>query len=229
MSHASADKPTVRAIARALTNSEIDVWLDEADIRVGESIPEGIASGLVGSDLLLLAFSRQALQSRWVKRELHAFYMMAMSSGKPIVPCRLDDSDPPALLADIKYADFRDDFTVGMTAVLGAVGIAEEISASRTAAELAKTIGESLNADQRRGCYETFIRQQLTMTDKVVFATPDRTLEMLALFGKEPRDLHFLIKSGLIEELKDEGHPFKNRYAATPMGRRVFMQWAAEA
>jgi hypothetical protein len=107
MSHASADMPTVKAIAQALTDSEIEVWLDEADIRVGESIPEGITSGLVSSDLLLLAFSHQALQSRWVKRELNAFFMTAMSSGKPIVPCRLDDSTPPALLADIKYADFR--------------------------------------------------------------------------------------------------------------------------
>jgi hypothetical protein len=51
LSHASADKPTVRAIAQALTDSQIEVWLDEADIRVGESIPEAITSGLFGSDL----------------------------------------------------------------------------------------------------------------------------------------------------------------------------------
>lgn len=229
LSHASADKPTVRAIAKALADSQIEVWLDEADIKVGESIPEGITSGLVGSDLLLLAFSRQALESRWVKRELHAFYMMAMSSGKPIVPCRLDDSDPPALLADIKYADFRDDFTVGMTALLGAVGIAEEISASRTAAEVAETLGASLSADQRRGCYQTFIKGQLTLPDRVVFVTPDRSLEMLALFGKDPSDLHLLMNSGLIEKVKVGGHPFKRSYAATPMGRRVFALWAAEA
>ncbi|MDA4108912.1 toll/interleukin-1 receptor domain-containing protein [Mycolicibacterium holsaticum] len=119
ISHASADKPTVRAITQALKDSGVNVWLDEADIRVGESITEGVTSGLVSSDLLLLAFSHQALQSRWVKRELNAFFMTAMANDKPIVPCRLDDSDPPALLADIKYADFRDDFAAGMSAVLG--------------------------------------------------------------------------------------------------------------
>jgi hypothetical protein len=236
ISHASADKPTVKAIAQALTDSGVKVWLDEADIRVGESIAEGITSGLVSSDLLLLAFSHQALQSRWVNRELNAFFMIAMSSGKPIVPCRLDDSDPPALLADIKYADFRDDFTVGMTALLGAVGIAEEISASRIAEDLAETVGASLNADERRRCYRTWIKQEMT---------PDWLLmiDMQERFGVDrpetPRGVKDLLaKSGLIEQVKQEPNPFKAigdappptkyTWAATPMGRRVFMVWAAE-
>lgn len=226
LSHASADKPTVRAIAQALTDSQIEVWLDEADIRVGESIPEGITSGLVGSELLLLAFSRQALQSRWVKRELHAFYMMAMSSGKPIVPCRLDDSDPPTLLADIKYADFRDDFNVGMTAVLGAVGIAEEISASRIAAELAETVGAGLSAEQRRGCYESFVKNELVIRGEATPATPSRMLELLALFSKTPHIPGLLKESGLIRESKVKGKPFQSSYEATPMGHRVFALWS---
>ncbi|KUI26563.1 hypothetical protein AU196_02830 [Mycobacterium sp. IS-1742] len=229
LSHASADKPTVRAIAQALSDSQIEVWLDEADIRVGESIPEGITAGLVGSDLLLLVFSRQALQSRWVKRELHAFYMMAMSSGKPIIPCRLDDSDPPVLLADIKYADFRDDFSVGMTAVLGAVGIAEEISASRTAVKLAETVGDSLSAEQRRRCYDLLIAEEVTLYDEVVVpTTPTRALEVAALFGNELHKFNLLVRSGLIEVIKHD-HPIKRSYVATPMGRRVFLLWAAEA
>jgi hypothetical protein len=155
--------------------------------------------------------------------------MMAMSSGKPIVPCRLDDSDPPALLADIKYADFRNDFAVGMTAVLGAVGIAEEISASRTAAELAETVGASLSANQRRGCYKTFIENESIIDGKVMAVTSGRVLEMLALFGNAPRDLELLKKSGLIEEFKEVRPSFKASFAATPMARRVFALWAAEA
>lgn len=230
ISHASADKPTVRKIKQALEEKEIEVWVDEAVIRVGESIPEAVTSGLTESDLLLLAFSQQALQSPWVKRELHAFFMTALKNEKPIVPCRLDASDPPTLLADIKYADFRDDFNVGMTALLGAVGIAEEISDARTAAELAESVGGRLSAEERRRCYDTFIKSGFVSRGKVVPITQVGTLEMFPL--SDVKDL--LQKSGLIKcdkirSLSKDTMPFKYIYEATPMGRRVFILWEAEA
>lgn len=50
LSHSSMDKPFVRQLAADLTANEVDVWLDEQRIRVGDSIPDKIAQGLAGSD-----------------------------------------------------------------------------------------------------------------------------------------------------------------------------------
>jgi TIR domain len=57
LSHASADKPVVRRISDALTKRAVNVWLDEVEIRVGESIPARVAEGLDESNALLLAYS----------------------------------------------------------------------------------------------------------------------------------------------------------------------------
>jgi hypothetical protein len=140
LSHSSADKPTVRKIAAGLEKLGLEVWLDESRIRVGESIPEAVAGALDDSDLLLLAFSGPALASRWVSRELNVFFMQSMRAEKPILPCKLDDSAPPRLLADLKYADFCTSFEKGMAALVGAVGIAEEVSERRAADEISRRL-----------------------------------------------------------------------------------------
>ncbi|MDB5261210.1 MAG: hypothetical protein JWQ14_491, partial [Adhaeribacter sp.] len=46
LSHTAADKPFVRKFARDLENHGVKHWLDEAEIKIGESLIEKIRQGL---------------------------------------------------------------------------------------------------------------------------------------------------------------------------------------
>lgn len=125
ISHASVDKPTARRIVETLRGKGIYPWIDEDAILVGHSIPGRIADGLDRADLLCVLISKAALESAWVTRELEVFLHKFLKEGRAILPCRLDKSDMPTLISNIKYADFSEDFDTGMRDLLAAVEIGE--------------------------------------------------------------------------------------------------------
>lgn len=104
--HASEDKPSVRNIASALKRIGAEVWLDEWEIKVGESIVEKINEGLGAATHLLVVLSNASVSKPWVSRELSSTLMRQLNNaGITILPLRLDGCMLPPLLADIKYAD----------------------------------------------------------------------------------------------------------------------------
>jgi hypothetical protein len=127
ISHASVDKPTARRIVEALRDKGIFPWIDEEAIRIGQSIPGMIAQGLDGADLLCVLISKAALESAWVTRELEVFLHKFLKEGRAILPCKLDKSEMPTMIANIKYANFYDDFDTGMKTLLEAVEIGEAV------------------------------------------------------------------------------------------------------
>ena len=46
LSHNSKDKPFVRSLARYLEKAGIKVWVDEAEINVGDSLIQKISNGI---------------------------------------------------------------------------------------------------------------------------------------------------------------------------------------
>jgi hypothetical protein len=146
LSHASADKELARAIVKRVSAHGIKVWIDEANILVGESIPEKVADGLGSSTSICLLFSNAASQSPWVMREFNSFLHEAMTQNKAIIPCRVDEAKLPVLIRDIRYADFSGDFEIGMNSLMNAVGIAEEAAKNRQRAEEEKALHEERDA-----------------------------------------------------------------------------------
>ena len=59
LSHSSKDKAVVRAVAERLRADGLRVWLDEWEIRPGDSIPAKIEEGLEHSRVLVLCMSRR--------------------------------------------------------------------------------------------------------------------------------------------------------------------------
>jgi len=106
--HASEDKPAARELAAAMKNLGADVWFDEWEIRVGESIVEKINSALGTVSHLVVLLSRTSVQKAWVQRELSSALMRQLSNQAiTVLPLLLDDCVIPPILADIKYADGR--------------------------------------------------------------------------------------------------------------------------
>lgn len=106
--HCSADKGRVRMVHDDLKNLGVSCWLDENNIKVGESIVSKIDEGLGASKIIIASLSKKAVQSMWAKKEWQSFLSRQLSGNElRILPALLEDCDVPAILADIKYADFR--------------------------------------------------------------------------------------------------------------------------
>jgi hypothetical protein len=126
LSHASADKGVVRRMAGALREAGHDPWLDEEAILVGESIPAAVERGLRDADFVLLCLSKAAAERGWVEAERDATVMQQFGERKErILPVRLEDVQPPHLIAQLAYADlFPDDqaFAAGIGRVVHSIG-----------------------------------------------------------------------------------------------------------
>lgn len=109
--HSSADKKSAGQIAKALVGRGIRVWLDEAEIRVGDSLIEKIEKGISKSDRLIVLLSGRSVESRWCQEELRMALAMQIG-GKQIkvLPALLEDCEIPGFLKEKAYADFRKDW-----------------------------------------------------------------------------------------------------------------------
>ena len=117
--HATRDKPLVRRIAHELERFGIKVWLDEREIRVGDSLREKIEQGLTDADYVVIALSEHSLSRPWVQKEISAAFAREMSSrSKVILPALLEEAKIPLLLQDKVYADFSLSFQNGIQNLL---------------------------------------------------------------------------------------------------------------
>lgn len=119
ISHTSKDKPFVKEFARDLRRFGIDVWYDEWEIAVGDSIVEKVFAGLDASDTLIVVLSPESVTSRWVNEELNVAVMRRLSEANiRILPVLIETCDIPTALRHIRYADFRDNQEEGLSQVM---------------------------------------------------------------------------------------------------------------
>jgi TIR domain len=119
VSHTSSDKPFVRKLTEALKGHNLNVWLDEEELQVGDSIVGGVSRGLKNADYLVAVLSQASISSRWVQAELNSALMEELSGkGVTVLPVLIEDCELPSLLRDRVYADFRSDFNAGLLKLL---------------------------------------------------------------------------------------------------------------
>jgi len=104
--HSSEDKPIVRPIAQELTIRGSQVWLDEAEILVGDSILEKIQDGIERSDYLGIVLSKKSVESVWVKKEVEAGLILEIEAREAkVIPILIEECRIPLFLKSKKYAD----------------------------------------------------------------------------------------------------------------------------
>jgi hypothetical protein len=122
LSHSSKDKWFVRRLATDLVQLKIKPWLDEWEIRAGESIPQKIGQGLEHSQCVVLVLSGNSTASKWVEREWQSKYWDEVERNEvQVIPVLLADCEVPQLLKGKKYADFRKDYSEGLTELILAI------------------------------------------------------------------------------------------------------------
>ena len=90
ISHSSEDAETALALVADFENRNITCWVAPRDIPMGSSYHEEIVHAIENSRAVLLLFSSSADKSAHVLREVE----LAEQGRKPILPLRIDVSDP---------------------------------------------------------------------------------------------------------------------------------------
>lgn len=111
LSHNHSDKPFVRLLASDIKASGVDIWLDEMELGVGDSIIIKVAEAVGNADYVVAFLSPYSIKSRWVQKELALATTLSMNGGEimvlPLLLGDIKDRDIPVFLIDQLYADFR--------------------------------------------------------------------------------------------------------------------------
>jgi TIR domain-containing protein len=86
ISHASEDKDAlVRPLAEALKAAHVEVWYDEFELRVGDSLRRMIDRGLTRSRFAVVVLSRSFFAKNWPQRELDGLVAREMIGNDRVV------------------------------------------------------------------------------------------------------------------------------------------------
>ena len=109
LSHTSVDKPFVRRLAQDLELQGIRYWIDEAEIRVGESLIQKIREGIDTMTHLAVVLSPSSVDAPWVQREVDVAMNQEIAGGKvKVLPLLYKQCNLPGFLLGKLYADFTD-------------------------------------------------------------------------------------------------------------------------
>lgn len=107
LSHSSSDKPFVNKLAADIRRNGFFVWVDEAEIKVGDSLIGKIEEGIENCDYLGVVVSDNSVKSEWVTREVRvALNQEIYGKRVKVLPILLERVDMPTFLLDKKYVDF---------------------------------------------------------------------------------------------------------------------------
>ncbi|AYM62020.1 toll/interleukin-1 receptor domain-containing protein [Agrobacterium fabrum] len=108
LSHSHADKPFARKLAADLRSHGHSVWIDEAEINIGDSLIEKIREGLDKVDYVCAVLSKSSVGSAWVQRELDLASNREIDEKRVVVlPVLIEDVQLPGFLKGKFYGDCR--------------------------------------------------------------------------------------------------------------------------
>ena len=109
LSHSSKDKIFVHRLEKRLSKDGIRVWLDEADLKIGDSLAHRISEAIEQADFIGAIISLNSVTSSWVQKELSLAAAKEVTANKVVIlPILIDYCDIPNFLRDKVYADFTD-------------------------------------------------------------------------------------------------------------------------
>jgi hypothetical protein len=87
ISHASEDKAAVvRPLAEALRQRGVEVWYDEFELRIGDSLRRKIDAGLARSKFGIVVLSRSFFAKGWPQYELDGIISRSVSGEQTLLP-----------------------------------------------------------------------------------------------------------------------------------------------
>jgi hypothetical protein len=162
LSHSHADKEFVRKLAADLRLAGHTVWIDEAEINVGDSLIAKLREGLDQVDYVAAIVSAASVASEWVTRELDIASNRELREKRVVVlPVLIEKVRLPGFLDGKFYADFTDsaNYRNALGLLLRALGDATPVP-KPAAEELARLKAELQAAHRALAAHEAEARVQ---------------------------------------------------------------------
>lgn len=110
ISYNHADKALARKIDDGLSALDYRVWIDEGELRVGDSLINAISEAIDQVDFLIALVSEDSVSSNWCQKEVSlAMTGEVGKKGITVLPCRVGDVAMPPTLADKLYLSVNSD------------------------------------------------------------------------------------------------------------------------
>ena len=90
ISYSHKDKTIADAVCNRMESDGIRVWIAPRDIGAGESYPTAIVEGIKQCSIIVMLFTANSNQSKWVPREMER----GVHYGKIIIPFKIEDAQP---------------------------------------------------------------------------------------------------------------------------------------
>jgi hypothetical protein len=127
LSHASEDKDRfVRDFARQLRENGVDAWLDQWEMKPGDSLVKKIfEEGLKEARAVIIVLSKVSVEKPWVREELNTSVVNKISRGIQLIPVVIDDCEVPESLRSTYWqrvddlADYSKSFQSILSAIFG--------------------------------------------------------------------------------------------------------------
>ena len=109
LSYSWADKDRVKKIAEWFKAKGVSVWVNDAEINIGDSLIDKIGQAIHEVDYVAVFLSRNSVSSNWVQQELKIAIHEIRENRVVILPVLLEDVEIPIFLQmpNTLYADFR--------------------------------------------------------------------------------------------------------------------------
>lgn len=136
LSHSSKDRQLALKLATDLNFCGIDVWLDEWEIQIGQSLVDALGNAMEQARFVGILISENYNKSVWTKREYRQALSREVRENRIIMlPLILGAVDIPEFLEDKKYLDLREQYYSGLVQI---AGIVHGLSDFRTSCALRK-------------------------------------------------------------------------------------------
>lgn len=87
ISHASEDKEeVVRPLANALKDRKLNVWYDEFELKIGDSLRQKIDKGVANSKFGIVILSKNFIKKGWTNYELDGLITRSISNQQILLP-----------------------------------------------------------------------------------------------------------------------------------------------
>ncbi|MFX0141832.1 MAG: toll/interleukin-1 receptor domain-containing protein [Candidatus Hodarchaeota archaeon] len=107
LSHNYKDKVFARKLASHLKIAGVRVWLDEAELKLGDSLIEKLSTAIKKMNYLAVLLSKNSVSSKWVKKEVNIALNEEICGRKvKVLPLVIENCSIPFFLRDKLYADF---------------------------------------------------------------------------------------------------------------------------
>ncbi len=106
LSHSHKDRSFTSRLAADLTKEGVRVWLDEAELRVGDSLIERLGTAIAETDYLGVVLTRHSVRSAWVRKEVSIALTQEVHSRRVrVLPILAGKCSVPTFLRNKVYAD----------------------------------------------------------------------------------------------------------------------------